>query len=1171
MTNHLSVRLAWHDAGWDGHICNNPKANVHCIGPRSYPGSKIGEERDLEWEEGVKGCHCQTLDKIPPCSYSINAFGSQPIRADSRPPEFFYDSTETKVFTLPPSTACIWPYEEMYNDDVKFPEGATQTYDYNKRLIRAKAFFKGLTPGKSLLFYYANKSNPFTEDESSFFVLVGVSVLKHTQDVLYYDNVSKKNKDKYAGGFIWQMPVTSYYPDYGFRIPYHKYLNKPEILEKLLFIPEQQDNFKYAAKYITDDDALNYIERLIGVVDYLIAIKDNTENWNIRKLWLQSLLDDLWASRGAYPGLPSILSFLELGNLVQAYFDATKRGESNAFSESLIAYLNDKEIKEFKGLTIEQHILDAARRKWHGGLAKGRELASSVLSRIHLKPQQVKNILGKDRAKNNITAELSEILQNPYLICEQYTGDDYSDDIGFTKVDHGVLPSPQLGLTGLYDKDDWRRLRALMVEELRDERTHSYVSQDALLEKVNLRLSMYPDWKKAEYNEEFLEYDKQELKPAIEFQEYNGKWYCYLKTVYEDEQFIRDCIRDMLSRQDHTLLKPFTEDRWKEELSEHESELAKNNRSEYEAAISSQVEVCQRIFNKPIAVLSGSAGTGKTFIIRALIQAIKHSFGKSESFCMLAPTGKAADRLKRKTNASTETIHTFLAKNGWINENLTLKRSGGKQCDDYTTLIIDESSMIDLSLLACLFRSLNWNTVRRVIFVGDPNQLPPIGRGKVFADVIAYIEKLQPESLGKLIVNFRQMGNLLSGTGTGIIDLADLYISENIRSNNPDKKATTEMFLKKIIEGDEDITKDLRVVVWKDAEELESRIKDLIWDDMIKENTGDVMNFQVISPYRNEEFGIDNLNKVIQMHLNEENIDKFGMFGGLAYEDKIIQEVNRANSRAYWAHDETDGFKGQKLNIYNGELGWVNFASRKDRKITLKFERLPNLRVDLDSENAIEENVSLAYAISVHKSQGSEFPHVYLVLPKHKKRLLSTELVYTGITRAQKHLTILVEGDYQTLLSLRRPERSKLAFINSSVFEFRPIGDAMLNFASWYEEGKIHTTLAPFMVRSKSEVIISNMLAEEIGEANFRYEEPLFAPDGTFYLPDFTISWKGKTYYWEHLGMMHLEKYQRHWKKKETWYAKYFPNKLLTSREGSSLSIEVKRIIDSLKAGKDPD
>lgn len=80
MTNHLSVRLAWHDAGWDGHICNNPKANVHCIGPRSYPGSKIGEERDLEWEEGVKGCHCQTLDKIPVLIVSMHLGRSLSVR-----------------------------------------------------------------------------------------------------------------------------------------------------------------------------------------------------------------------------------------------------------------------------------------------------------------------------------------------------------------------------------------------------------------------------------------------------------------------------------------------------------------------------------------------------------------------------------------------------------------------------------------------------------------------------------------------------------------------------------------------------------------------------------------------------------------------------------------------------------------------------------------------------------------------------------------------------------------------------------------------------------------------------------------------------------------------------------------------------------------------------------
>lgn len=1168
MINHLSLRLAWHNDGWNGHICANPKSNTYCVGSHSYPGDVISTERDLDWEsdEKVAGCHCSKIGGIPPCAYSINAFGTESIKAKADPPAFFRDNTESKVFELKPATACIWPYEQMYSDDVKFPEGHGRTYDYDKRLKAAKEFFNSLTPDKSLIFYYANRSNPFSEEDNPVFALVGISVMKSKDDFLFYNNVSQKNKEIFAGGFIWQLPITSHYPEFGFRIPYHKYLDNPEVLNKIAFIPENQNNFKFAAKRISDDDALIYVERLIEVVGYLISINDDTENWQVRKSWLQDLLSELWKSRGAYPGLPSIFQYLEQGDLISEYYKAAAVGKSKEFAERILAFLNDRNAAVPSGGKLSADTLEAARRAWMVKLSKGKELASKVLSRIHLTVEQVKNILSPERIKNSIYATLTEMVQNPYLLSEQYVGDDYNDEITFTKIDHGVLPLPDLGLEHLMSKGDWRRLRGLLMDELHYESTHSFVSQNSLLEKINERLSHYPEWKKEIFNEEFIEYDKEKFEQAIVFKEQEGKVYCYDKHVYEDEQIVSGCMREMLDRGEHRLLKPFPEEKWKDELFNEDSDLAKKNRKAYSDAIQGQIEVCQRIFNKPLCVLSGSAGTGKTYIIKSLIKAIKHSFGKDESFCLLAPTGKAADRIRQKTQTNADTIHSFLMRNGWLNENFTYKRYGGTENSEYTTIIIDECSMIDLGLMAALFRAVNWNVLRRIIFVGDPNQLPPIGRGKVFADIIQYIKEVNPESYGKLLNNIRQMENKIDNKGTGIIDLAQLYISDNIRWNeNSSLKADAEQFLKRIQEGEEELDKDLRVITWKDTDELEEKLRELIDADMAMDKDADIMDYQIISPYRNELFGIEHLNGIMQEHLNAENIEAYGTFGGLAVRDKIIQQVNRANSTAYYGYDMQKKSK-LRLNVYNGELGTVFYSNRQERKLSVEFERKSQIRVGFKGESEIEENIDLAYAISVHKAQGSEFKRVYLVLPKHKTALLSTELLYTGITRASNHLTILVEEDYRPFFSMRRPEKSKLAFINSSLFTFRPINDSMLSFSSWYEEGKIHSTLTEFMVRSKSEVIIANMLAKEIGENNFVYEEPLIAEDGTIYLPDFTIRFRGKTYYWEHLGLMNIERYKRHWEEKEQWYNKHFPGQLLVTYEGGTISIEAVKIINDLKS-----
>jgi len=208
------------------------------------------------------------------------------------------------------------------------------------------------------------------------------------------------------------------------------------------------------------------------------------------------------------------------------------------------------------------------------------------------------------------------------------------------------------------------------------------------------------------------------------------------------------------------------------------------------------------------------------------------------------------------------------------------------------------------------------------------------------------------------------------------------------------------------------------------------------------------------------------------------------------------------------------------------------------------------------------DNIELAYAISVHKSQGSEFERVYLILPKQKKSLLSQELFYTAITRAKTRLTIFAEQDISALLQLSRPEASFLNKINSSLFDFKPLPKELLIMNDWYSEGKIHQTLSEYMVRSKSEVIIANLLSER--EIPFKYEYPLFAPDATFYLPDFTIENKGKTWYWEHVGMLDNTDYANHWKEKEKWYNKHFPGQLVKTIEGVKLSKDVDELLKTV-------
>jgi exodeoxyribonuclease V alpha subunit len=1168
---HISLRLAWHDDGWNGHVCKKPKANTHCVGQHSYPGDLISHNRDLEWEEqkNVAGCHCSTIDGIPPCAYSINAFGNAAVKGESNPPDFFKDESKGVQFEIPASTACIWPYEQMYSDDIKADKGSSQTYNYTKRLNAAKDFFRKVLPNESLIFYYANKSNPFSEEDDRNFVVVGISKVKKIGEVMYYENVSEANKKKYADGFIWQIPVTSNFPEEGFAIPYHKYRDNPEVLERITYIPEISDNFKYGTRHISDDDALIYVERLTEIVDYLIVI-DPTENWTERRSWLVSLQNELWKKRGPYPGLNSALEALDMPEFMAYYKKSVRTNEGVEAKETIFKYLNDKKLTTFIDNSIMPSTIKEYQKYWYIKLVdqNKRDLIEKIISRIDLKTNQVKLILDDKREQNNIYSSIDQILENPFILQEEYIGNGVGDIINFEKIDHAVLPSQEINLETLIPKDDHRRLRALIVDYLKNVDVHSFVDQDTILEKVNQKLNIYPEWKQVQFNKGYIDFEKEFFEEKLHFRISENITYVYLKEIYEQESVIEKQIRNLVGRLPIDLSRPFNDEKWVNEILKSDCDLDKKAPEDYRKAVDGQVMVCQQIFRKPICVLSGAAGTGKTTVINAIIKAIKFTSNNTEKCLLLAPTGKASDRMKEATGEDAKTIHQFLASKGWLNSNFTFKKLGGKKENDITTYIVDETSMIDLTLMATLFRAINWDYAKRIIFVGDPNQLPPIGKGKVFADTIEFIKAIDDEAYGHLRDNMRQMENRIDNKGTGIIDLASIYVLQN--GNNFESKSDTEDVLKRINEEGE-LDKDVKVVIWENDTILEEQLIKSIANDMEETANNNIMDYQVISPYRGELFGTEHLNKILQENLNEQNAKK-GPLGGITYFDKVIQFTNRAGRNSYWAYN-FDSKKNELVAVYNGEIGqvWIHPFDKKSyhyinniKRFNVKFNRQPNYSIEFSSESQVNENIELGYAISVHKSQGSEFNYLYLVIPQSKQALLSTELIYTGITRAKTKLRIFIEKDLSILQSLRRPERSKLKFINSSLFKFEPLPLEFSNMGAWYEEGKVQATLSEYLVRSKSEVIITNLLANS-ELTSFKYETLLYAPDKTFYLPDFTINVNGKTYYWEHVGMLHLPKYKQRWEEKQKWYEKHFPNQLLITFESENLTKEAQKIIDEIK------
>lgn len=411
------------------------------------------------------------------------------------------------------------------------------------------------------------------------------------------------------------------------------------------------------------------------------------------------------------------------------------------------------------------------------------------------------------------------------------------------------------------------------------------------------------------------------------------------------------------------------------------------------------------------------------------------------------------------------TVHSFLASNGWLNDNLTFKRSGGRRAA-VGTLVLDEASMLDVELAAALFRAIDWPHVRRFILVGDAGQLPPISRGRMFADILRWLQKDQPDSAGRLQRNLRQLLNEVQGKGCAIVALSQLFLvdEEDVSKDGHDirTRPDQELLIQKLHAGGA-VDQDLDVIYWNDPTELasiligaiERRMKGTapteherpyqLWREALKD---DPTAFQVLTPHRGELHGVEALNEACQARVAKALIERVGAVDGITVFDKVIQYRNRSRSNMIWAYDWNIK-KQVQVEVFNGEIGVADFfafdESVKKRlktgygarlsRFVVRFTRKPKLTVGYGKgvptgnkysrTEKVEDNLELAYAVSVHKAQGSEFAHTFVIIPSGRGRPLSTELVYTALTRASRHCTLLIERNVDSLLEARRRENAR--------------------------------------------------------------------------------------------------------------------------------------------------
>lgn len=1116
MTNHLSLRLVWHDRAWDGHICDRPETNVFCSGCFSVQGDYIRSNKVLSWEKKNRGVAIADIynkeGKLPPCTWTSNTYSAR--ETPHRHVHPFISTAQPQFELFPPYSAGTWSFDQMYE------EGRLIT-DAQERKRNIDEYFRLFEPGRSLVFTYLNYDNPLTS-ENKRYVLVGVSRLFKLGDYHHFKGLNKFQINRYSD-LVWSKNVIHSFPDEGVRIPYQEYLKQDKPVDNILFelTGEIVRRFKYVSRPLTDDDACELIERLTNVIRRVKLDNFVSGDWDSKISWLDSVLEETWHNRGLYPGLSNILSLIGVNHATLWIKDLSLK-----MHEKLLDYVIDC----LEGKKKDTHIDDKSKRIWKQYNPTKKQLMK-MLAFFDLTEEQLEKIISEKNEETAITSTLEQIAENPYIIAEEYVGSNEDDIIGFYKIDNGIFPEKSLGTPPIMEPDDRRRVRALMIEKLRSERNtgNCFLELNDILEYVQQKRI---GWRKCIVTYEKLLADKEFYEQAskLKFVKRYDKVFVYLAPVFEDEQKIRSVLERLLPKI-HT--SPGID--WKEMVySEHN----KIPEKVYEKVVEEQAKALETAYKFRFSIITGAAGTGKTTVVNNLIQGIKQRQPGS-TFLLLAPTGKARGRLHKKTGIDAKTIHRALMEKGWLAKNNYRFVNSTKKIEAQN-IIIDECSMIDLELLAHLFKAIDWNQVSRLILVGDANQLPPIGFGRPFFDIIEHFKQHNlKERISELRINCRQFEQ-----ESDVLKLASAY------TESPDADYDS---LLNNIEKQSNLVSDLSVVYWNNEDDifglidkeiekllqqngascLDSLLDIKIGKNVERSNTFAIDFFQILSPYRGEYFGTAAINDYIQRKYHAESISNFGLMEGLTTADKVMQVVNNR----IW-------FNGDMVEVFNGQLGYVAFSNRQSKKFLVKLDDNGAYTDAWLRPSQISQNLELGYAITVHKAQGSDFDYVFLILPK-KEALLSRELLYTALTRSKAKLVIFLQQDIGPLQNAMSSANSAIRRRNTSIFSFTYIKEE-----EYFENSLIHRTKKGEYVRSKSEVIIANELFSH--DISYKYEERLYSRDhAEWKLPDFTIFYEGEIFYWEHLGRLeHDPQYVEDWERKKEWYKKngYF-DRLIWSDE----------------------
>lgn len=426
-----------------------------------------------------------------------------------------------------------------------------------------------------------------------------------------------------------------------------------------------------------------------------------------------------------------------------------------------------------------------------------------------------------------------------------------------------------------------------------------------------------------------------------------------------------------------------------------ESELqTRIGRVEKQAAIAldeHQREAVAAAVRNGLLILTGGPGTGKTTTINAMI---KYFEMEGLDIFLAAPTGRAAKRMTEATGCEAQTIHRMLELSGGP-ENASGRAMFARNEEnplEADVIIIDEMSMVDIHLMQALLKAVIPGT--RLILVGDVNQLPSVGPGRVLQDLIG--SKAFP--VVRLTRIFRQ-----AAQSDIIVNAHKINRGEQVALDN---KSRDFFFLRR-----QDPNLILRVVLA------------LVQEKMPRYVHAQISDIQVLTPMRKGALGVENLNQVLQRYLNPPSKDKEEKEHGrgiFRVGDKVMQIRN--NYQLEWEIRNRFGIAVDRgLGVFNGDMGLIRSINSFAEELTVEFDEGRMISYPFKQLDELE----LAYAITVHKSQGSEYPAVVIPLLSGPRPLMNRNLLYTAVTRARSCVTLVGSAEIFQMMVENETEQKR--------------------------------------------------------------------------------------------------------------------------------------------------